>query len=169
MSEQEKKELIVKGQEIAQATGGHLSSQLTKYMKEGGVVKAVPFCNTMAMSLTDEMSTKYSVSLKRTSLKVRNKKNNPDDEEIRVLNEYKDLLNANKKLIPIVELDRSGNPHFYAPILLQQKCLVCHGEIGNNVSTKTDSIVKSYYPDDMATGFKDGDLRGIWSITFLSE
>jgi hypothetical protein len=63
-------------------------------------------------------------------------------------------------------LDKSGSPHFYAPILLQQKCLACHGEIGKNVTVKTDSIIKSFYPHDAATGFKEGDLRGIWSIAF---
>ena len=169
LTEKDIKEYTVRGKEIAQATGGHLSGQLTKYMKEGGVVKAVPFCNTMAMPLTDEMSEKHNVSIKRTSHKLRNEKNSPNEEEIRILNEYKDLLHANKKLMPIVEIDRSGNPHFYAPILLQQKCLVCHGAIGENVTSKTDSIIKSYYPNDKATGFKEGDLRGIWSITFQSD
>ena len=68
-----------------------------------------------------------------------------------------------------VEIDKSGNPHFYAPILLQQKCLTCHGIIGEDITFKTDSIIKSIYQNDVATGFKEGDLRGIWSITFQVE
>ena len=63
-------------------------------------------------------------------------------------------------------MDKYGGPHFYAPIFLQQKCLACHGEIGKNVNAETDSIIKSIYPYDAATGFKEGDLRGIWSIAF---
>jgi len=169
LSENDKKEYIAKGKEIAKETGSHLSGQLTKQMKEGGVIIAVPFCNTMAMPLTDEISEKYSASIKRTSLKVRNEKNSPSVEETRILKQYKNLLNTNEKLTPIVELDLSGNPHFYAPILLQQKCLTCHGEIGINVTSKTDSIIESYYPNDIATGFKEGDLRGIWSIAFKSD
>jgi len=32
---------------------------------------------------------------------------------------------------------------------------------------QTDSIIKKLYPFDIATGYSEGDLRGIWSITFL--
>ena len=169
LTEKDKKEYIVKGQEIAQNSAEHLGGQLTKSMKEGGVVKALPFCNTMAMPLTDEMSEKYNASVKRTSHKVRNEKNKPTSEETRVLNEYKNLIEAKKKLNPIVELDEAGKPHFYAPILIQEKCLACHGKVDENMSVRTDSIIRSYYPNDAATGFKEDDLRGIWSITFQSE
>ena len=169
LTEKAKKEYTVKGKEIAQNTAEHLGGQLTTSMKEGGVVKAVPFCNTMAMPLTDEMSEKYNASIKRTSHKVRNEKNSPTNEETRILNVYKNILESNEQPVPVVELDKSGKPHFYAPILLQQKCLTCHGVIGENVTSKTDSIIKSYYPNDEATGFKEGDLRGIWSISFESD
>jgi hypothetical protein len=60
-----------------------------------------------------------------------------------------------------------GDRHFYAPIIVQKKCLTCHGEVGVDVTKKSDSIIESYYPKDLATGFKEGDLRGIWSITFI--
>jgi len=169
LTSEDKKEYIAKGKEIALGTSERLGSQLTKSMNEGGVVKALPFCNTMAMPLTDEMSLKYNATIKRTSHKLRNEKNEPTQEETRVLNQYKTLIEANKQLDPIVELDKAGNPHFYAPIVLQNNCLSCHGEIGKNVALETDSIIKSYYPNDVATGFKEGDLRGIWSITFQSE
>lgn len=169
LTEQDRKEYIRKGKGIAQASAAHLGGQLTEQMKVGGVIKAVPFCNTMAMPLTDEMSEKNSASIKRTSLKVRNEKNSPNDDESRILNEYKNLLEENEPLRPVVELDESGKPHFYAPILLQQKCLACHGKVGESVSVKTDSIIRSYYPNDEATGFTEGDLRGIWSISFESD
>ena len=169
LTEKDKKEYIVKGKEIALNTAEHLEGQLTKSMKEGGVIKAVPFCNTMAMPLTVEMSEKNSASIKRTSHKVRNEKNSPNDDESRILKQYKNLLEENEPLRPVVELDESGKPHFYAPILLQQKCLTCHGVIGENVTSKTDSIIRSFYPNDIATGFTEGDLRGIWSISFESD
>lgn len=169
LSEKDIKEYTKIGKEIALSTAEHLGGQLTKSMKEGGTASAIPFCNTMAMPLTEEMSDKYFTIIKRTSHKVRNEHNSPTKEETRILNTYKELIDANKQLKPIVEIDKSGSPHFYAPILLQQKCLSCHGEIGKNVTVKTDSIIKSIYPYDAATGFKEGDLRGIWSIAFESN
>jgi len=166
LTEKDKEEYVAKGKEIAQASAEHLSGQLTKSIKEGGTASAIPFCNTMAMPLTEEISVKYSTAIKRTSFKVRNENNAPTKEETRILSAYKKLIDANEELKPIVEMDKSGSPHFYAPILLKQKCLACHGEIGKNITVQTDSIIRSYYPNDRATGFKEGDLRGIWSIAF---
>jgi len=37
------------------------------------------------------------------------------------------------------------------------------------LAVRTDSILKSYYPEDQATGFKEGELRGMWKITFKNE
>ncbi len=138
-------------------------------MKEGGVKEAVPFCNNMAYPLTEEMSTKYNAEIRRTSDKLRNEKNRPNDEEKKIIDNYKKAMASNKQLKPIVEIDASGNPHFYAPIILQKKCLACHGSIGKEVSIETDSLIRSYYSTDKAVGFKEGDLRGIWSITFQSD
>ncbi len=156
------------GKEMAKATANKLGSNLSEKMKEGGVKEAIPFCNTMAYPLTEEMSDKYNAIIRRTSDKLRNEKNKPDEQENKIIDHYKKELSANKQLKPVVEIDASGNPHFYGPIILQKKCLACHGSIGKEVSVKTDSLIKSYYSNDMAIGFKEGDLRGIWSITFLN-
>ncbi len=168
LSKKEVEKYTIQGKEIAQATAKKLGGTLVEKMKDGGVKDAVPFCNTKAIPLTEEMSNKFNVDIKRTSHLLRNENNKPNDEEILVINNYKDLMAKGKGLKPVVELDNDGNPHFYAPIILQKKCLTCHGEIGVNVTKKSDSIIESYYPKDLATGFKEGDLRGIWSITFKS-
>jgi hypothetical protein len=168
LSKKEVEQYTIQGKEIAQATAKKLGGTMVEKMKDGGVKDAVPFCNTKAIPLTDEMSEKFNVSIKRTSHLLRNEDNKPNDEEVLVINSYKDLMSKGKGLKPVVELDNDGNPHFYAPIIIQKKCLTCHGEIGVDVTKKSDSIIESYYPKDLATGFKEGDLRGIWSITFKS-
>ncbi len=168
LSKDEVEKYTIQGKEIAEATAKKLGSNLVEKMKDGGVTEAVPFCNTKAIPLTEEMSEKFNVSIKRTSHLLRNTDNRPNDEEVLVINNYRDLMSKGKGLKPVVELDKAGSPHFYAPILLQKKCLACHGEIGVDVTKKSDSIIESHYPKDLATGFKEGDLRGIWSITFIS-
>jgi len=168
LSKKEVEKYTIQGKEIAQATAKKLGGSLVEKMKDGGVKEAVPFCNTKAISLTDEMANKFDVTIKRTSHLLRNENNKPNDEEVVVINNYRDLIENGKKLKPVVELDNNGNPHFYAPIILQKKCLACHGEVGIDVTKKSDSIIESHYPKDLATGFKEGDLRGIWSITFKS-
>ena len=159
----------IQGKEIAQATAKKLGGTLVEKMKDGGVKEAVPFCNSKALSLTEEMAINFDVSIKRTSHRLRNEDNKPTGEENTIINNYIKLFSEGKKLKPIVEFDQLGNPHFYAPIIIQKKCLACHGELDADVTKKSDSIIKSYYPKDLATGFKENDLRGIWSITFKSE
>jgi len=166
LSEEQKLKYTNEGKEMAMATANKLGSNLIKKMKEGGVKQAVPFCNTMAYALTEEMSEKFNAEIRRTSDKIRNEKNKPNNDENNVINNYKKALAENIKLEPVVEIDENGNPHFYAPIILQKKCLACHGTIGKEVSVKTDSLIRSYYANDKAIGYKEGDLRGIWSITF---
>jgi len=168
LSEEQKVKYKAQGKEIAMSTAKNLGSKLSQKMKEGGVKEAVPFCNTMAYPLTEEMSKKYNVEIKRTSDKWRNDKNKPNEEENKIIDFYKKALAANEQLEPVIEIDNTGNPHFYGPIVLQKKCLACHGSIGKEVSVKTDSLIKSYYSNDKALGFKEGNLRGIWSIKFLN-
>jgi hypothetical protein len=166
LSEKEKAAYTVKGKEIAQATFKTLSGQLIEQMKAGGPEQAIPFCNMEAVPLVDELSKQYDATIKRTSDQLRSCDNEPTERELVVINGYQELLKANKPLSPIVEMGENGKKHFYAPIKISAKCLVCHGEKGKTLSVKTDSIVKTLYPNDLAIGYKDGDLRGIWSITF---
>jgi len=155
-----------KGLFISKSTGKELSETLMSKMKSGGLVEAVEFCNTAALPLTQQMSDKHGVLIKRTSLKTRNPLNNPSDNEISILKEFQANLDNGISLEPKIQLDQNGIPNYYAPILVEQKCLICHGTLDQELSRAADSIIKSHYPKDLATGFKEGDLRGIWSISF---
>ena len=166
LTDAKKQEYTKKGKEIAQATMKELGGNLMKQMKLGGPQVAVPFCNAAAYPLTDKMAKKYNVKIKRTSHKIRNPKNSPNQEEKKVLEAYLAALNKKEALKPVVQKEKDEKVHFYAPIILQKKCLACHGTVGKEVTRETDSIIKTFYPKDKATGFKVGDLRGIWSITF---
>jgi hypothetical protein len=165
-SEKDKKQYISKGKEIAKATADHLGGTVKKKMQEGGVAKAVPFCQENADDFTKEMADKYKVAIKRTSQKLRNENNLPDSLELIQLKRFQKLINSGEQLKPVVEKDQEGKIHFYGPIKVQKKCLACHGVVGETMEQKSDSIIKSLYPKDKATGFKEGDLRGMWSISF---
>ncbi len=169
LTETQKKEYLAKGKQIAKTTANHLGGELTKHMKAGGVSEAIPYCNGQAGLLTQEMSEKFKVAIKRTSHKLRNSNNAPTANEIAILEQFKELKATNTTLKPVVALDGKGHPHFYAPIIVQKKCLACHGVIGDSMKPATDSIIKTLYPKDKATGFHEGDLRGIWSIAFESK
>lgn len=166
LSEKEKSEYTKKGKEIAQASFKKLSSQLMAQMQEGGPAQAIPFCKEEAINILAELSEEHKATIIRSSDQLRSCKIEPTIRELDIINNYKQSASENKDLKPIVEIDEAGNKHFYAPIRVQSKCLVCHGKVNETMSVTTDSIIKSIYPFDIATGYSEGDVRGIWSITF---
>jgi len=158
-----------KGLLIARSTGSELSTTLTSKMKSGGLVEAVEFCNTAALPITKQMSDTYGVTIKRTSLKTRNLLNKPSEDEILILKEFQVNLDKDIPLEPVVKLDQKGDPSYYAPILIEKKCLICHGTLDRELSKSADSIIKSYYPNDLATAYQEGELRGMWSVSFAQS
>jgi len=154
------------GKKAIQATFKEMGGKVEENMKKGGVKEAVPFCNKEASKITASMEEKFNISIKRTSLKLRNEDNTPTADEEKVLANFAELMKKGEKLKPIVEMDQEGKVHFYAPIKLKKKCLTCHGHIGTSMEKESDSIIKTLYPNDKATGYKEGDFRGMWNVTF---
>lgn len=166
MSEQEKEEYAREGNEIVASAGKKLSSTLMTKIQEGGIPEAVSFCNESALPITENMSAYHGAEIKRTSLKFRNPENAPTEEEKSVLNGFMETLARGDSLRPVVQLEKDGQAHYYAPILVEKKCLMCHGQLNRELSAAVDSIIRSRYPEDLATGYSEGDLRGMWSVTF---
>ena len=166
LTTKEKENYTSKGKEIIQASFKELSGHLMQQMKMGGPEQAIPFCNIQAMPITTKIADKFNVTIKRTSRKIRNSVNIASDRELEIIEEYESAIYSKNEIFPKVELDINGNKHFYAPIIVNSKCLSCHGKLEGKLSVKTDSLIKSLYPNDEAIGYSEGDLRGIWSVTF---
>lgn len=165
LTEEEKEVYVQKGNEISQAAFHELSTNLMAQMKEGGPQQAIPFCNENALVLTEMLSEEHHATIKRTSDKIRNSANSPSKRELEVIAAFK--KNAEEApLAPIVEKDADNTIHYYAPIKTLGACLNCHGEVGSTMKSETNTLVKSMYAEDLAIGYKEGELRGIWSISF---
>jgi hypothetical protein len=165
LSETEKDTYRNRGKEIAQSTFKVLSMNLSGAMQEGGVENAVQYCNLAAYPLVDSLSKVHQAEIRRTSLRVRNEKNQPTDAEKDVLNAYQEAFEKGEKLQPRV-LRVGEDIAFYAPIMIQPLCLKCHGEAGKDISEADLATIRQLYPNDRAIGFHEGDLRGMWSIRF---
>lgn len=155
-----------KGDSISNHAKKELSTALMAKMKKGGLPEAIDFCSKEALPLTKKIADQHGVLIKRASHRSRNSLNIPEENELYVIKEYQNEINSGATLKPRVRLDPNGIPHYYTPILVENKCLMCHGTLNKELSKSADSIIKSYYPEDLATGFAEGDLRGIWSISF---
>jgi hypothetical protein len=153
------------GAMIAQESQQALVSTLQKALQEGDIQKAIPFCNVNALPITDSLAREYNATIKRTALKIRNPKNEPDELEKQLLEAYQYTVEQGQSVKDNVQDLENGYMLYTKPIVLgNQLCLTCHGEVGKTVSEKNFQLIKKLYPKDQAIGFKPGDLRGMWSI-----
>ena len=145
-----------------------LKGILIEQIQTGGVVQAVAVCSDTAQLLTNEFGVERGVFIKRVSIKNRNKNNYPDDFEKRVINRF-ELLKQNNELnneTEYAEIITEGDYkylRYLKPILVQAECLNCHGN-QTDMMPEVSNLIVQEYPQDKATGYKVGDLRGAVSI-----
>ena len=135
---------------------------LLKEIERGGFVGAVRVCSESAQEITGQFNLETGHSVRRVSLKYRNPKNVPDEYERRKLEEF-DLLNRQKKLEKeyVEGVTEEGRQYlrYMRPLLIVPLCLTCHGP-KENIPQEVKTILSEKYPDDRATGFLVGDVRG---------
>lgn len=165
-SESDSLAYLQKGKTIAAATFATLAGKLKAAMQAGGVSNAVSYCNLTAYPLVDSLSKVHDATIRRTSLKVRNPKDAPTPQEHAVLKMYQHQADTGKPQMPFVTTLEGERIAFYAPIHINALCLQCHGKIGETLSEDNYAHIKELYPQDEATGYTDGELRGMWSISF---
>ncbi len=142
-----------------------LSIVLKNEIANGGWEKAIEVCRKKVPELTGILSDD-NTNIRRTSFKVRNPANSADEMEKSELTFYQKLFDAGDSIKPKLVVDHSGTVHYFKPIKIQPLCLNCHGKEGENIAPATLAILNNNYPGDQARGYKTGDLRGLWHITF---
>lgn len=147
--------------------GSTLKSELMTAMKAGGPVKALGVCHTKVPEISTQISEKFGLNITRTSLKPRNANNAPAPWEELVLKQFEERRAAGEnpktlEYFEMIEKDGQRQIRYMKAIRTGAPCLTCHGsEIEPDIQDK----LKELYPEDKATGFKAGDLRGAFSIT----
>ncbi len=158
----------VKARAAVKAMGGALQTKLKEALAADGPIAAVQVCKTIAPEIATEQSKAAGMTIRRTALKVRNPDNAPDALERKVLEDFAARLAAGadaNMLEHIEEVTGDGKTtvrYFKAIPTAAAPCLVCHGSA---VSGELKETIDKLYPTDQATGFKEGDLRGAFSVT----
>ena len=152
------------GLEYALSTKKILGQNLMGTIQKKGTLEALAFCNIQAMPLTDSMSVKYNATIKRVSDKNRNPNNKANAEELVYIAQFKKEMAANKESKPVV-VDKGDKVQFYYPIPTNTMCLQCHGK-PENIKPEVRAKTLKLYPQDLAVGYGENEVRGIWSITF---
>jgi hypothetical protein len=153
-----------RGGAAAGALAQGLVSRLTAAMAEGGVAGAVDFCSIEALALTSEIAGEHDASLevKRTSARWRNPENAPDPHEERVLAYLESLEETERGTAPetLTAMGPDGSYRFYRTLRTAPMCLSCHGD-EENLDVEVRRLLEERYPDDRATGYTEGEFRGV--------
>ena len=142
-----------------------LGGELKAAMERGGVEEAINYCNLHALAITDSVGKRYTATIKRVTDKPRNPENAANTEELAQIAHWRKLIEAGEnKVVTSEETDEVRN--FYIPIKIDALCLNCHGVAGESLAIENRDIILGKYPNDKATGYQLGDLRGLWHISF---
>lgn len=145
------------------ALGGNLKGELQTAMKAGGPIQALDVCNTQAPDIAAKVTAEQGMTVSRTSLKVRNPNNAATEWQTAVLNDFESRKTAGEDPAKLAYSAVVGDEYrFMKAIPTAAVCTNCHGaELKPSVEAK----ILELYPDDKATGFKEGDLRGAFVVT----
>lgn len=139
--------------------------QLMAALKAGlteGPARAIDACRIDAPAIADGL-TMEQVQVGRTSHRLRNPDNAGPAWATAVLDEY--LAEEGEWLPRRVKLadQRVG---YVEPIVTQPLCLACHGTA---LAAPVAEALTTHYPEDRATDFAVGDLRGVFWVSFETE
>lgn len=163
LSEAQLEEYQLKGSELAGATQKVLAGNLIPAVQEHGTLYALDFCNIKAHPLTDSMAVELQASIKRVSDHPRNPDNIANESELEFITGAKiELSNSGKASSAI--LQKGDRVVGYYPIVTNQLCMQCHGDPDSQISGETLAKIQELYPEDKATGYSEGELRGIWVV-----
>lgn len=149
---------------LIQTLGGELKNALTA----GGPAGAIAVCKEKAPQIAAEAMQKTGFQVKRVSPKNRNPKGVPDAWETQAQAELEKRLAAGEKpetldMHAVVDTP-DGKVFRYAKALVTQPvCLLCHGN-PDSMPAEVKAALASHYPNDKATGYSAGQVRGVLSI-----
>lgn len=159
----EKQVLIGEAKTQIMSLAGSLMTVLKQGIKADGHAASVKLCNLQAPAITKASSaeggaTEWTVS--RSSLKLRNPSNAAEGWIEAVMQDFEKRKAAGEPAKDIAHTEvRDGKFYLVKAIPTKPGCIACHGEsIAEDVKVKLAEL----YPNDKATGFNVGDIRGVF-------
>ncbi|HBS04662.1 MAG TPA: hypothetical protein DEA96_06845 [Leptospiraceae bacterium] len=137
---------------------GDLQKRLIGAIQEKGAPYAIQVCSVAS----PEMEQKHSEDawkIYRVSDKPRNPDHRANEFEAVVIEMWKQRLKNQEPLQP-VHFRTEKEEYVMSPIPVQAAlCLQCHGGV-KEIKPQTRNAIEAAYPDDEATGYSLGELRG---------
>lgn len=155
--------------EVAATFLEELGEAMTRETTKGGPIEAIIVCTKLAPDIAGRLSREHGWRVTRVGTRVRNPLlGMPDAWEQRVLAEFTERAAKGKTFAGMTHHEVVSEPdgqyfRFMQPIMVQPKCLLCHGS-SDQIPESIRIMLKQQYPFDRAIGYKVGDLRGAVSI-----
>lgn len=157
---------LAEARAAAKGLSEEIRGLLMQELKTGGLEGAVSVCATKAQARTADYRRNFGNDIRRVSLRRRNPANEPDAYERRVLESF-DRLPADARpgaeAWELVRQDGRETLRYLRPLVANAMCLTCHGPV-TEIPPTVRAVIAREYPDDQATGFSAGDVRGAVSV-----
>jgi hypothetical protein len=155
---------------VATSVPPKLLSVLQEEIAKGGPQSAIAVCKDEAPKLAQAASKETGWTVRRVSLRQRNPKAVPDAWEHAALEDFDRRAAAGEKP-PTLERaeavpDASGRMvmRYMRALPVVELCTQCHGT-PDRLSAAVQERLKSLYPDDQATGYSVGQIRGAMTLS----
>lgn len=148
---------------ISETLGQRLKSQLMAAMHAGDPVAAIESCYVVAPALAKDVGTQANAQVGRTSLRLRSPDNAPDAWQRQQLISLQQRLDNGETwdTLETFEVLDNGGARYLKAIPVQAPCLTCHG---SDLAPAIAARLHDLYPDDAATGYALGQLRGAFVV-----
>lgn len=146
-----------------------LKGELQGAMKAGGPVNAMEVCHLTAPAIAEQVSSEAALSISRLSLKNRNPNNavEADSWQESVLKHFdsraaEGVDPATLEYTALEELNGIPSYVYMKAIPTAELCLKCHG---SQLAPEVQAKLSELYPEDKATDYQVGEIRGAFLIT----
>ena len=147
-----------RGAELLGPFKSELMQALSSGMQEGPAA-AIEVCSEVAPGIASSLSVD-GVRMGRSSHKLRNPANVPPEWLEPLIAAY---ASGTGEMQPQTVALGDGRSGYAEPIRVQPLCLTCHGtELDPGIAAQ----IAENYPADEATGFSEGDFRGVFWVEF---
>jgi hypothetical protein len=160
--------LIAETKKTALTIPPKLLSMVQQEVEKGGHEGAIAACNDKAPKMAAAVSQETGWAIRRVSLKNRNPKAVPDAWEKAALEDFDRRAAAGESgaTLEKAEIVADGDKRvlrYMKALPTQGVCLKCHGA-EEQLAPEVKARLKELYPADLATGYKEGQIRGALTV-----
>lgn len=157
--------------EVARHSAEKLTEEIRRLLmselEKGGFEGAVRVCSEEAPRLSREFAREWEVEVRRVSLRPRSPAAVPDALERELLEEMDRAAPEGRlhaEYHRIVETQERRSLRYLKPLVTAPLCITCHGPL-ETIPEPVRAVLSERYPQDRATGYRPGQVRGAVSVT----